>query len=77
MDIKNEHFSRLYGIHNFVLLQGKSVQAFGSNEFGQLGDGTFFSRNETKPIDISQWKALSSYSHILAISTDDELFGWV
>lgn len=73
----NDDF-KLYGRHNALYLLGKSsVQAVGANEFGQLADGTFTGRTEIKPIEMAYWLQFDSYSHMLAITTDNKLYGWV
>ena len=64
--------------HTVALKQDGTLWAWGSNNKGQLGDGTTTNRNA--PIQVgtdSNWISVSSaFNHTLAIKTDGTLWSW-
>ncbi len=66
------------GAHTVALKADGSLWAWGSNEYGQLGDGP--SQNRSIPVRIgmgTDWKAISAGdSHTAALKTDGSLWAW-
>lgn len=69
---------RAGGFHSLALKADGSLWAWGLNAFGQLGDGTSFSRLE--PVRIGQdppWRAVDAgIFHCLGIRADGSLWAW-
>ncbi len=68
-------WSTEYG-HSLALKTDGTLWAWGSNHFGQLGDGTFVDRNT--PVQIgSDYAAISAGAiHSLGLKTDGSLWAW-
>lgn len=65
--------------HSIALKNDGTLWAWGGNEFGQVGDGTFEIRNVPTQIgNGTNWsvKAASSGNHTLIVKTDGTLWGW-
>jgi alpha-tubulin suppressor-like RCC1 family protein len=66
------------GYHNIAIKNDGTLWAWGSNDAGQLGDGTKLKRNIPNQIGASaDWKIISAgNSHSMAIKNDGTLWGW-
>lgn len=65
--------------HTCALRSDGSVWCWGGNEFGQLGDGTFFPRTSPVRVDITDVRELSVNSdatHTCAIRNDHTVWCW-
>jgi alpha-tubulin suppressor-like RCC1 family protein len=66
------------GLHSMAIRQNGSVSAWGYNEMGQLGDGTFASKSA--PIQVSRIsdavKIDGGYFHSLAVLSDGSVRSW-
>ena len=66
--------------HNLALLTGGTVKAWGSNESGQLGDGTLTERDT--PVTVSGLTGITKIStgedayHSIALKSDGTLWAW-
>ncbi|RYZ99686.1 MAG: T9SS type A sorting domain-containing protein [Sphingobacteriaceae bacterium] len=63
--------------HSLLIKSDGSLWAWGSNNFGELGDGTNF--HKTTPIQVgteNNWRTISAYSHSVAIKSDGTLWSW-
>jgi alpha-tubulin suppressor-like RCC1 family protein len=64
-------------ISSFAIRLGGSLFSWGSNGFGQLGDGTIISRSSPVQVGTSSWNQVSSGTgHVLAIRSGGSLFTW-
>lgn len=65
---------------SFVLDDAGVLWAWGDNSGGALGDGTFVSRVEPRPVPfpagVDAWRAAAAGSRVLAIAADGRLFTW-
>jgi alpha-tubulin suppressor-like RCC1 family protein len=70
------------GSHSLAIKTDGTLWAWGDNIYGQLGDGTTFSRSSPVPIAVGEtWQSASaggsgSSTHSLAIKTNGTLWGW-
>jgi alpha-tubulin suppressor-like RCC1 family protein len=66
------------GVHTVAIRTDDTLWAWGSNEHGQLGDGTANSRNTPVRIGMAaNWASVSTgWSHTVAIRTDGTLWAW-
>jgi len=67
------------GNHTVALKSGGSLWAWGRNDFGQLGDGTFTDSN--MPVQVSgggnTWVAIAAgWYHTVALKSDGTLWAW-
>ncbi len=66
------------GYHSLGISDNGKLWGWGRNDYGQLGDGTLFSR--TRPVQITvstDWASISAgTSHSLATSSDGKLRAW-
>jgi alpha-tubulin suppressor-like RCC1 family protein len=63
--------------HTLAINSLGELWAWGSNEFGQVGDGTFDDVVTPKKIGVANnWLSISANLHCLAINTDGQLFSW-
>ncbi|GHV05103.1 hypothetical protein FACS1894217_01450 [Clostridia bacterium] len=76
--------------HSIAVLNDGRVVAWGSNRYGQLGDGTTGNRNKPAPVklDASEYFTVvpwgadeepnisAGFGHTMAISDSGELYGW-
>lgn len=65
------------GTHSMLLKSDGSLWAAGSNQSGQLGDGSLVNRPDPVQIAGGPWKAVSAgRNHTLAIKSDGTLWSW-
>lgn len=65
------------GLHSLAIRSDGKLFAWGSNQYGQLGDGTTTQRITPTKIGDDNWKSIAAgLGHSLAIRSDDKLFAW-
>ncbi|EGW41825.1 cell wall-binding repeat-containing protein [Desulfosporosinus sp. OT] len=66
------------GTHSLALLQDKSVAAWGNNDHGQLGDGSFTNRNTAATVNgLSDIVGIAAGErHSLAVQSDGSVWAW-
>lgn len=63
--------------HSVALRADGSLWTWGSNEFGQLGDGTTNDRSYPARVGSDKWASIAAgYSHTFAIRSDGTLWAW-
>ena len=64
--------------HTLAIKTDGTLWAWGSNSFGQLGDGTTSQKNSPVQINLlNDWQKLSSgFDYCFSIKTDGSLWGW-
>lgn len=64
------------GYHGLALKKNFMLYAWGSNDRGQLGNGTTSNRNAPMPVGISYLQVSAGGEHSLGIKTDGTLWAW-
>ncbi|MDF2192142.1 T9SS type A sorting domain-containing protein [Paraflavitalea sp. CAU 1676] len=66
------------GNHSLAITDNGKLWAWGANNYGQLGDGSFFTRTQPRQITaITNWASVSAgASHSLATTADGKLMAW-
>lgn len=65
-------------MHTLAIKENGTLWAWGSNSFGELGDGTFVSKNSPVQIGVSaDWKSVSGGSYYtVALKLDGTIWAW-
>jgi alpha-tubulin suppressor-like RCC1 family protein len=62
---------------NFALLADGTLWGYGTNDFGQLGDGTTQYRSKPQPVPgLSGIQAVAASSYVLALNEDGTVWAW-